>query len=435
MADTIFALASGPGRAGVAVVRVSGPRAGRALDRLSGRRPPARVATLATLRDPDTRDVLDRALTLWFPAPASFTGEDCAELHLHGGRAVLAAVLAALGRLDGFGPAEPGAFTRRAYRNGKLDLAEVEGLADLIDAQTEAQRRQATRQLDGALGRWAAGLRVDLLRAMAAAESAIDFADEGDVAGDFEAEVCRIAGDVDGAIARELDGSRTAERIREGVTVALTGPPNAGKSTLLNALARRDVAIVSPQAGTTRDAIEVSLDLDGLLVTCVDTAGLREATDPVEREGVARARARAGAADLILWLSDARSPLPPDPVLAAGGRPLWRVATHADLAADRDPDAGFTLATPTGLGLPELTAALRGFAGGGAEPGVATRLRHRLALERARAALVPLTAGSGGIELAAEQLRTVARSLDELVGRVETEEVLGEIFARFCVGK
>lgn len=436
-AQTIFALASGPGRAAVAVVRVSGSRAGEALERLAGRRPPARVATLATLRDPVTGDVLDRALVLWFPAPASFTGEDCAELHLHGGRAVVAAVLNALAGLDGFDPAEPGAFTRRAFLNGKMDLAEVEGLADLIDAQTDAQRRQAVRQMDGALGRWVDALRVDLLRALAAAESAIDFADEGDVAGDFETEVRGIATGLDSAIELELNTSVNAARVRDGVTVALTGPPNAGKSTLLNALARRDVAIVSPHAGTTRDAIEAQLDLDGLLVTCVDTAGLRDTDDPVEREGVRRARDRARSADLVLWLSDARVPLPPDAGLVAGDAPLWTVATHADLTATAT-RADFAVAPPIGQGVPELIAALRDFAGRsatGGEAGLATRMRHRLALDRARSDLSAILTGSDGMEIVAERLRSVARHLDGLLGRVDAEAVLGEIFARFCIGK
>ncbi len=359
-------------------------------------------------------------------------------MHLHGGPAVVGAVLAALGRLDGLAPAEPGAFTRRAFLNGRMDLAEVEGLADLIDAQTAAQRRQALRQLGGALGRWAEAVRADLMRARAAAESAIDFADEGDVAGDFEAEVRRLARTVDEAIERELDGASRAGRLRDGVAVALTGPPNAGKSTLLNALARRDVAIVSPRAGTTRDVIEVSLDLGGVLVTCIDTAGLRETDDPVEREGVARALDRARSADLVLWLSDARAPLPPPPGLGPTGQTVWTIATHADLADTRADAAEFVLAVPTGRGLPELLAALRAFAGeqaGEGDAGVVTRARHRSVLECARAELAPVLSGTAGLDVVAEHLRATARLLDDLVGRIEVEDVLGEIFARFCIGK
>ncbi len=435
-ADTIFAVASGSGRAAIAIVRLSGPRTGAALSLMIGQVPRPRVATLAKLRDAEGA-VLDAALVLWFPAPTSFTGEDCAELHLHGGRAVVEAVLGTLGRLPGLRMAEPGEFTRRAFINGKMDLPEVEGLADLIEAQTEAQRRQAVRQLDGALGRWASARRLDLLRALAAAEAAIDFSDEPDVAGDFEAEVLRLALGLDQDIALELDHARVAARVRDGLVVALTGPPNSGKSTLLNALARREAAIVSPHAGTTRDPVEVQLDLDGSLVICIDTAGLRDTEDPVEREGVARALARAASADLVLWLSDARAPVVPDRNLVAPA--IWRIATHADLAQGAA-DAEFAVASPTGIGLPDLIAALRAFAGqgqAGGGAGLVTRLRHRQALERARAALAPILVGPGqaGMEVVAEHLRATSAALDALMGQVGTEEVLGEIFSRFCVGK
>lgn len=433
--DTIFALASGPGRAGVAVIRVSGPRSEAALQALAGHMPPARHAVLTRLRDRDGT-VLDRGLTLWFPAPASFTGEDCAEFHIHGGAAVSASVLSALGRIDGCRLAEPGEFTRRAYLNGKLDLAAVEGLADLIDAQTEAQRRQALRQFEGALGAWAAVQRDTLLAALAAAESAIDFSDEADVAGDFEAEVRRRATDLGNAIATELDRSRAAARVRDGTVVTLVGPPNVGKSTLLNALARREAAIVSPYAGTTRDPVVVDLDLDGSLVTCIDTAGLRATDDPVERDGIARARARAASADLILWLSEAADPRPPDPGFAG---PLWTVATKLDLSAGR-PRADFCIAAPDGLGVPALVAALQRFAGGtqgAGEAGVVTRLRHRQALEHAGTRLTTLLARPEGsdLELMAEDLRGAMGALDSLMGRIGTEDILGAIFARFCVGK
>ena len=432
--DTIFALASGQGRAGVAVIRTSGPRSGAALADLAGRLPPARRAILARLRDQDGT-ALDRGLVLWFPAPASFTGEDCAEFHLHGGAAVVAAVLSALGRIEGCRLAEPGEFTRRAYLNRKLDLAGVEGLADLIDAQTEAQRRQALRQFEGALGAWVEVQRETLLGALAAAESAIDFSDEADVAGDFELEVRRRASDLRDAIATELDRSRAAARVRDGVVVTLAGPPNVGKSTLLNALARREAAIVSPHAGTTRDPVAVDLDLDGFLVTCIDTAGLRPTDDPVEREGIARARARAASADLVLWLSEAADPRPPDPDLAD---PVWTVATKADLWSGPTA-ADFSVAALDGRGVPALVSALRDFAGGaqGGEAGVVTRLRHRRALERAALLLAASLARprGTGLELLAEDLHGVLGEIDGLVGRIGAEEVLGAIFARFCVGK
>lgn len=438
--DTIFAIATGPGRAAVAVVRLSGPAAAAALTALGGPLPPPRAATLRPLRDPADGRVLDRAMVLWFPEPASFTGEDCSELHLHGSRAVLDAVLGALAALPGCRLATAGEFTRRAYLNGKMDLAAVEGLADLIDAQTEAQRRQALRQLDGALGAWVAVQRARLLRALAAAESAIDFADEGDVAGDLEAEVLQLVGVLQDALAAELERSARAARVREGLVIVLAGAPNAGKSTLLNALARREVAIVSPQPGTTRDLIEVQLDLDGCLVTVVDTAGLRHADDPVEREGVTRARARAASADLVLWLADAREQPPPAPPPIANR--IWRVATKLDLAPEGRPaDADFALAVPSGAGLPDLIQAMTAFAATdrtSAESAVTTRLRHRRALLDAQAALatIPAAGENGlGLELVAEQLRRAVRDLDSLVGRIEPEEILGEIFARFCIGK
>ena len=437
MADTIFALASGPGRAAIAVVRISGSRAAEALRLFADGIPTARRATLKIIRDPQTREPLDRAVMLWFPGPRSFTGEDCAELHLHGGRAVVDGVLRALGRISGLRMALPGEFTRRAFLNDKMDLAEVEGLADLIEAQTAAQRRQALQQLDGALGRWVADRRHELVLALAAVEAAIDFADEPDVAGDFEAEVAHRVAALRDAIADELSRSSVAARVREGLVVAIAGPPNAGKSTLLNVLARREAAIVSPHAGTTRDPVEVQLDLDGFLVTCIDTAGLRETDDPVEREGIERARARIHAADLVLWLFDARSHAAPDPNLRA--RNIWTVATHADLVSGTPP-ADFVVAAPSGAGMPGLVAAIQAVAGqdrAGGEAGLVTRLRQRQALERALKALAPMTSGRAalGMEISAEHLRLATDSLDGLVGRIGTDEILSEIFARFCIGK
>jgi tRNA modification GTPase len=433
--DTIFALASGAGRAAVAVVRLSGPQAGPALQRLAGALPPPRHAALRPLCDPADGRVLDRALVLWFPAPASFTGEPCAELHLHGGRAVVAAVLAALAALPGCRLAEPGEFTRRAFLNGKMDLAEVEGLADLIDAQTEGQRRQALRQLDGALGAWVEVQRQRLLQALAAAEGAIDFSDEGDVAADLDAEVQAIVAVLLRDVERELGRAGAAERLREGFVVVIAGPPNAGKSTLLNALARREVAIVSPQPGTTRDPIAVELDLAGQLVHVIDTAGLREAGDEIEREGIARTLQRAATADLVLWLHDARFPCPPDPAL--GAVPIWRVATKIDLCPDTS--GGLAVSARSGAGLPGLIEALAEAAaeGDGAEEAVATRLRHRRALLDAQDGLRTIAAARGalGLELVADELRRVAARLESLVGRIEPEEVLGAIFARFCIGK
>ena len=436
MTDTIVALASGGGRSAVAVVRLSGPLSGVTLDRLAGGRPPARQAALRRLRDPATDTPLDRALVLWFPAPASFSGEDCAELHLHGGRAVVAATLATLVALPGCRLALPGEFTRRAFVNGKMDLGEVEGLADLIDADTEAQRRQALRQLDGALGDWVATQRLLLIDALAAAESAIDFSDEGDVAGDFAAEVAGKAAALHDAVRAEIGRSAAAERLREGFVVVIAGPPNAGKSTLLNALARRDVAIVSPHAGTTRDAIAVDLDLGGTPVQIVDTAGLRETADPVEREGIARTLVRSRSADLVLWLSEAEAPCPPDPAL--GSARVLRVVTKIDLAPSGRGE--IAVSARTGAGMDALLEVIRSAAQegtAGAEQAVATRLRHRDALTRAEVLLAQLCADKGaiGLEIVADELRRVALMLDSLVARIDTEDVLGAIFARFCVGK
>jgi tRNA modification GTPase len=303
---TIFALSSGRGPAAIAVVRISGPRAGAALKALTGKIPRPRQAALGRVRDPQTRDIIDEALILWFPAPHSETGEDTAELQLHGGRAVIAAVLEALSAIEGLKPAEAGEFTRRAFENGKLDLTAVEGLADLVAAETQGQRRQAFRQMKGLLGHRAEAWRQKLIQALALVEARIDFSDEADVPENLLAPALAMARELETEIAAALDDSGAGERLREGLVVAIAGPPNAGKSTLLNRIARREAAIVSPYAGTTRDVIEVHLDLQGWPVTLLDTAGIRDTEDPVEREGVRRARERAAAADLVLWVVDAR---------------------------------------------------------------------------------------------------------------------------------
>ncbi len=436
--ETIFAAASGAGRAAVAVIRISGPAAGAVLRALAGRVPEPRVATLAVLRDAPDESALDRALVLWFPGPRSFTGEDAAELHLHGGRAVVAAVLRALGAIAGCRPAEPGEFTRRAFRNGKMDVAAVEGLADLIDAQTDAQRRQAQRQLEGALGRWVASVRERLLAASAVAEGLIDFAEEEDLRAPFEAEVVGHARDILSAIDAELGACGRAEKLRDGLVVTIAGAPNVGKSSLLNAIAGREAAIVSVHAGTTRDPIEVDLDLGGYPVTLVDTAGLRPTEDPVEREGIARALARARGADLVLWLRDGPA------TEGAESRPVtdgevWTLRTKADLTPLAGPTRGRAVSARTGAGLADLTAALTRFAAArlvGGETAVVTRLRHRLALEGARRSLAPVADGSvRDGEIVAEHLRSATRALEALVGRVDAEDVLGAIFARFCIGK
>src|SRR5579884_2733047 len=336
--STIFALSSGRPPAAIAVVRISGPRAGAALEHLIGRVPPPRQAVLARVRDPQSGETIDQALALWFPAPRSETGEDVAELQLHGGHAVIAGVLGALAKVSGCRPAEAGEFTRRAFENGRLDLTAVEGLADLIAAETRAQRRQAVGQMRGILGRRAEGWRGALIEAQALVEAGIDFADEADVPDDLVEPALALARRLGDEITAVLADSSRSERLREGLTVAIAGPPNAGKSSLLNRIARREAAIVSPYAGTTRDVIEVHLDLDGWPVTLVDTAGIRATGDPVEMEGVRRARARAAAADIVLWVVDAHAwPGPAADARIAGARSNPPNANESASVDDRDP--------------------------------------------------------------------------------------------------
>jgi tRNA modification GTPase len=438
--DTIFAPATADGRAGVAVIRVSGPAAGAALAALTGNDLPApRMAIRARFRDPDTGMALDDGLALWFPGPASFTGEDVAELHIHGGRAGIAALLDALGRMDGLRLAEAGEFTRRALEAGKLDLTEIEGLADLIAAETEAQRRQALRQLDGELGRLYDGWREALVRVLAHMEAAIDFAEE-DIPDHLESETkSHILGLLE-SIIQHLDDNRRGELVRDGVRIAILGAPNAGKSSLLNALARRDAAIVSDTAGTTRDVIELRLDLGGHAAIVADTAGLREAADEIEREGVRRAEARAADADIRVVLFDATQP-PDDASLAMLDDGAIRVASKVDLAGAPPPAIGGGPAWPvsvkSGAGLAELMAALTDrvatLTAERSTPPL-TRERHRAALEDCRDALARAAAGTDA-ELVAEDLRLAARALGRITGRVEVEDLLDVIFAEFCIGK
>src|ERR1043166_7821318 len=439
--DTIFALSSGRPPVAIAVIRVSGPRARTALETLSGRVPEPRRAGFARLRDGPGGDVLDEAVTLWFPGPHSETGEDVAEFQVHGGRAVVAAVLGALGQVEGLRPAEPGEFTRRAFENGRLDLTAVEGLADLIFAETEAQRAQAMRQFSGLLGGRAETWRARLIEALALVEARIDFSDQ-DMPDDLIAPALAIARQLHDEIADTLRDERRGERLRDGLVVAIAGPPNAGRSSLLNAIAKRDVAIVTPHAGTTRDVIEVHLDLGGYPVTLLDTAGIRAAEDPVEVEGVRRARERAEAADLVLWVTDATAGEGDSG--QAGGAEVWQVRNKIDLLSTKPSScqSGQTLAISalTGAGLPELIAALARHADtalAGAETSLVTRERHRVALRKVVEALDrALADGSGGREdIVAEELRLAGRELGRLTGRVDVEDVLDVIFRDFCIGK
>jgi len=478
--DTIFALSSGRPPAAIAVVRVSGPRAGDALKALTGKVPEPRKGTFARVRDPQTQEPIDDALVLWFPAPASETGEDVAELQLHGGRAVIAATLTALGRIGGLRPAEAGEFTRRGFENGKLDLTAVEGLADLVMAETEGQRRQALRQMRGALGKQVESWRERLIRALALVEARIDFSDEADVPEDLIKPALAIVRELASEIEAALADDERGERLREGLVVAIAGPPNAGKSTLLNRLARREAAIVSPYAGTTRDVIEVHFDLAGLPVTLLDTAGIRESDDPVEREGVRRARERAAAADLVLWVVDVAGQEPLVPTLGPESRPVWLIRNKIDLVhrdqrnvsngdsiyknerkvrtnkalknlvntdLSRSNEIGFSkyehqfsLSSTTGDGLETLLGALTKYAEAflaATEPALVTRDRHRRALEGALAALRRALEVGANIreDLLAEDLRVAAQALGRLTGRVDVEDILDVIFRDFCIGK
>lgn len=428
--DTIFATATARGKAGLAVIRISGPLAWDGVAALGCRLPAVRQTALRRLYDP-AGGLLDEAVVVLFEQGASFTGEKVAELHLHGAVATVAAVLRVLGDMDGLRLAEPGEFTRRALENECLDLAQVEGLSDLIDAETEAQRQQALRVLSGALGARAEGWRSQLIRAAALLEATIDFADE-DVPVDVTPEVMGLLDGLLTDLRAEADGVKAAERIRDGFEVAIVGAPNAGKSTLLNALAGREAAITSEIAGTTRDVIEVLMDLGGLPVTVLDTAGLRETSDKVERIGVERALERAEAADLRVFL--------------LGEGEIEGIAPGSDdIVVQGKADLGvafgkLSVSGVTAQGIDELikliTTSIEKYA---SQAVTATRERHRQALQLAIGAMESARSrvedGAEQVELASEELRVAIRAMDSLVGRVDVEDLLGEIFASFCIGK
>ncbi len=442
--DTIFALSSGAGRAGVAVIRLSGPAAGPALKALCGRRrlPPARRVTRARLRDPASGEALDDAVVVWLPGPRNFTGEDVAELHLHGGPAVIAGVLEALAARAGLRLAEPGEFTRRRFECGKLDLTQAEAIADLVAAETEAQRRLALRQMDGELGRLYDRWRQTLIQLLAELEAEIDFSDQ-DLPEDLAARVQPALGALVAEIATHLADGHRGERIRDGIQVAILGPPNTGKSSLLNRLARRDAAIVAATAGTTRDVIEVRLDLGGYPVVLADTAGLREAGDAVEVEGVRRALGRAEAADLKLVVLDAETGAALDPATAAvlddGCMMLVNKIDLRPAPATVGVPARpvYALSVKTGEGVEGLLSALEREVAArycaGAAPAL-TRVRHRAALQEAARALAR-SMDAGLPELRAEDLRLAARALGRITGRVDVEDILDVIFRDFCIGK
>jgi tRNA modification GTPase len=398
--------------------------------------PEPRRAALRPIRSTGG-DILDRGLVLFLPAPGTVTGEDVAELHLHGGRAVIAAVLATLAGQPGLRPAEPGEFTQRSFLNGRMDLTQVEGLADLIAAETEVQRRQALRQTEGVLRALYDGWRERLMHARAFLEADLDFSDEDDIPGSVAGDALREALTIGDEIRRHLSDAR-GERLRDGAEVVVLGAPNAGKSSLINAIAKRDVAIVAAEPGTTRDLIEVRLDLRGYPVTMIDTAGLREARGSVEREGIRRATARAETADLVLWLVDLTGPAAPPPQFAS---PLIRVGTKADLAprgsASRDVDAVTSVVTGDGIAaLLDIVAERVAAALVPTESPLMTRERHRSALTFAADAIAEAVAGDERpLELRAEDLRRAGDALGRITGRIDVEDLLDVIFRDFCIGK
>jgi tRNA modification GTPase len=439
--ETIFALSTAPGRAGIAVVRVSGPRAGDLIEALASPRPKKRSAVLRRIRDPQSGEAIDQGLVLWFAAPHTETGEDMAEFHLHGGPAIVKAVLGLLGRQPGCRLAQPGEFARRAFENGKIDLAQAEGLADLIEAETQAQRRQAMRQMGGALSELYEGWRAELLRASALVEAVIDFSDETDVANSAFETARNMVDALRASIAAHLDDDNRGEILRDGFHVVLAGAPNVGKSSLLNALAKRDAAIVSEEAGTTRDVIEVGLDLEGLPVTISDTAGIREAQGGVEKEGIRRTFEHARDADLVIWLQDATAP--PEAAPPELGDQVLVVANKTDLVPAGDK---LGISAKTGAGIDELARQLATAAReriGGSESPAITRARYRehllACLSACESFMASCRQAKGAcpddVELRAEDLRLAAHALGRITGRVDVEDVLGEIFGRFCIGK
>lgn len=441
--DTIYASSTAGLPAAIAIVRFSGPKSRFVLETMTGSCPTPRRASYRTIRDPSDRAIIDHALVLWFPGPNSFTGEDSGEFQVHGSHAVVAALLRILAQLPGLRMADPGEFTYRAFVNGRMDLTSVEGLADLIAAETEAQRRQALRQGEGRLGTLYDGWRNRIVHARAMIEAELDFADEEDVPGSVSDRIWPDLQTLVGEIEAHCSRSEGARSIRSGLSVVLQGAPNAGKSTLLNALSKRDAVIVSEEAGTTRDVVTVNMDLGGYLFLISDTAGIRDARSKIEAEGVRRAVEAGKSADLVLWLhaadSDESEIRPPaDPVI-----PHWTLVTKADLIdsdAERSPDADdLLISAHLGAGLADLESRLVSFAqshcGSGMED-LSTRVRHLEELGITIAGLKTAVGSDGSpLELRAEDLRTASDALGRLTGRIDVEDLLGVIFSEFCVGK
>lgn len=435
MSDTIFALSSGIGRAGVAVVRVSGPAASIVAVSLSGKSLAPRRALRTELCNKGTGEVIDHGLLLWFPGPTSFTGEDVVEFHIHGGRAVVGALLDCLGEFEGLRAAGPGEFTRRAFQNGKLDLTSVEGLSDLVAADTELQRRQALKQLSGEVPRIAQSWRQRLVESQALIEAHLDFPDENEIPVDITREIESDLAELCCCFCDALAGRRRTEIVRDGGIVLIAGAPNSGKSTLINRIASRDVAIISEIPGTTRDLLEITIDLRGLPVTFIDSAGIREASDAIEKLGIARTREKVKEAHIVLWLS-ANDATPAEPDLLHAN--LWTVKTKSDLLSVKMPDSGISALTGDGVadlllkvyddltstdvaGEPSLLVSRRQFAGVSAARESVSRGIERLRL--------------GQLELVAEELRVAASYLDEMIGVIRNDDLLDEVFSRFCLGK
>jgi len=427
--DTIVALSSGAPPSGVAILRISGPQTSAVLDHLSIARPEPRRLTLAPLQLEG--QLIDTGLVAWMPAPHSFTGEDTAELQVHGSPAVVRALLRGIAALPGLRLAEAGEFTRRAFLNGRLDLTEVEGLGDLIEAETETQRQQAVARLAGGVSDKVSAWRELLLDVRAEIEARLDFSDEGDVSPDLPLSVIGAIESLSSDLGAAIESVGRGRIVREGLRVALAGPPNAGKSSLLNALAKSDLAIVSDEPGTTRDVREVALDLGGRLVILVDMAGLRETESRAEAEGVRRAEAEIARADLVLWLVAPDVAALEQPVQ----KPLWTVGTKSDLGSVA---AEFALSSSTGIGLPELLGALTAFAetaAGSGAPALVSRERDLLALRAAQSSLDRFISDGATDEIAAEHLRQASLAIERLLGKIDTEHVLDRLFAAFCIGK
>lgn len=440
MTDTIFALSTPPGKSGIAVVRTSGPESFPVAEALAGKTVPVRTPALRSLREPIGGELIDHALLLAFEGPASFSGEDIVEYHVHGGPAILAALFEAFATFDNLRPADPGEFSRRAFENGKLDLTQIEGLADLIDAETTEQRRQALRSYDGALFSRIEDWRAQILQALALAEARFDFADEGEITDSLDQDVIDRIHTLHAEIKSVLDDNRLGERIRNGMRIVIAGPPNVGKSTLLNALVQRDAAITSPIPGTTRDVIEVGLDIGGFAIRLVDTAGLHATADPVEQEGLRRAQREILDADLILWVSDTQEGLTPPGFDTRA--PVWPILGKADIQqrVGRQGEAGrpqATLSAKTGEGLGALTDSLMAFAGANQkELPIITRARHRQCISEMAGYLATfLGSDTAPDDVRTESLRLAADCLGRLTGRIDVENVLDTIFSSFCIGK